>query len=84
MALSSIISVSVSVSEIIEKLYELGAHTVEEASDDLRKSGTRIFVDGRLIGYMTMANILSNTLRTMRRSGKIHAHVGIYYYSYDK
>ena len=50
-ALSSIISVSVLVSEIIEKIYELGAHPVEEASDILRKNGTRIFVDGRLIGY---------------------------------
>src|SRR5437867_3444565 len=51
-ALSSIISVSVTVSEIIEKLYELGAHPVEEADEDLRESGTRVFVDGRLIGYV--------------------------------
>jgi len=82
-ALSSIISVSVSVSEIIEKLYELGAHPVEEASDALRKSGTRIFVDGRLIGYYDNGQHLTDTLRSLRRSGKIHAHVGIYYYSND-
>ena len=80
-ALSSIISVSVSVSEIIEKLYELGAHPVEEASDILRKNGTRIFVDGRLIGYYDNGQLLTDTLRSLRRSGKIHAHVGIYYYS---
>jgi DNA-directed RNA polymerase subunit B len=82
-ALSSIISVSVLVSEIIEKLYELGAHPVEEASDILRKNGTRIFVDGRLIGYYDNGQYLTDTLRSLRRSGKIHAHVGIYYYSND-
>jgi len=82
-ALSSIISVSVLVSEIIEKLYELGAHPVEEASDILRKNGTRIFVDGRLIGYYDNGQQLTDTLRSLRRSGKIHAHVGIYYYSND-
>src|ERR687897_1184001 len=81
LALSAIISVSVSVSEIIEKLYELGAHPVEEASDILRKSGTRIFVDGRLIGYIEKGAHLADTLRSMRRSGKIHPHVGIYFYS---
>src|SRR5881628_1021805 len=80
-ALSSIISVSVLVSEIIEKLYELGAHPVEEASDILRKNGTRIFVDGRLIGYYDNGQHLTDTLRSLRRSGKIHPHVGIYYYS---
>jgi DNA-directed RNA polymerase subunit B len=80
-ALSSIISVSVLVSEIIEKIYELGAHPVEEASDILRKNGTRIFVDGRLIGYYDNGQQLTDTLRSLRRSGKIHAHVGIYYYS---
>ena len=68
---------------IIEKLYELGAHPVEEASDALRKSGTRVFVDGRLIGYNDNGQHLTDTLRSLRRSGKIHAHVGIYYYSND-
>ena len=81
-ALSSIISVSVSVSEIIEKLYELGAHPVEEgASDMLRKNGTRIFCRRRLIGYYDNGQHLTDTLRSLRRSGKMHAHVGIYYYS---
>src|SRR5438093_3586375 len=80
-ALSSIISVSVNVSEIIEKLYELGAHPVEEASEILRKNGNSIFVDGRLIGYYDNGQQLTDTLRSLRRSGKIQAHGGIYYYS---
>src|SRR5512132_1004307 len=80
-ALSSIISVSVSVSEIIEKLFELGVRSMDEANDNLRGTGSRIFVDGRLIGYVEDGQHLSNTLRTMRRSGKIHPHVGMYFYS---
>src|SRR3712207_3910591 len=44
-------------------------------------SGTRVFVDGRLIGYIEKGENLADTLRSMRRSGKIHPHVGIYLYS---
>ncbi|HYY67551.1 MAG TPA: hypothetical protein VE572_04315, partial [Nitrososphaeraceae archaeon] len=50
LALSAIISVSVSSAEIIEKLYELGVQHVDEANEKLRSTGSRIFVDGRLIG----------------------------------
>ena len=81
LALSAVISVSVSSAEIIEKLYELGVQHVDEANDKLRGIGSRIFVDGRLIGYVEDGQHLSITLRTMRRSGKIHPHVGIYLYS---
>ena len=81
LALSAVISVSVSSAEIVEKLYELGVQHVDEANDKLRNIGSRIFVDGRLIGYGEDGQYLSNTLRMMRRSGKIHPHVGIYLYS---
>ncbi|MFL6356437.1 MAG: DNA-directed RNA polymerase subunit B [Nitrososphaeraceae archaeon] len=81
LALSAIISVSVASAEIVEKLYEQGVQHVDEASDKIRAIGTRIFVDGRLIGYAEDGQHLSNTLRAMRRTGKIHPHVGIYLYS---
>src|ERR687897_1904654 len=81
LALSAIISVSVSSAEIIEKLYELGVQNVDEANENLRGTGSRIFVDGRLIGYIEKGAHLADTLRSMRRSGKIHPHVGIYFYS---
>src|SRR6476659_3858632 len=81
LALSAVISVSVPSAEIIEKLYELGVQHVDEASDKLRGIGTRVFVDGRLIGYIEDGRHLSNRLRTMRRSGRMHPHMGIYYYS---
>jgi len=81
LALSAVISVSVLSSEIVEKLYELGVEHVDEASEKIRRVGARIFVDGRLIGYAEDGHRLSNALRDMRRSGKIHPHVGIYFFS---
>lgn len=81
LALSAIISVNAQSAEVTEKLYELGVQNVEDANVDLRESGTRVFVDGRLIGYVEKGDHLADTLRSMRRSGKIHPHVGIYLYS---
>ncbi|MFZ0264281.1 MAG: hypothetical protein WAL42_04280, partial [Nitrososphaeraceae archaeon] len=52
LALSAIISVSVPSAEIIEKLYELGAQHVDEANENIRRKGARVFVDGKLIGYV--------------------------------
>jgi DNA-directed RNA polymerase subunit B len=81
LALSAVISVSVSAAELVEKLFELGVHHVDEATADIKRGGTRVFVDGRLVGYSEDGSYLTNTLRTMRRSGKIHPHVGIYHYA---
>src|SRR5207253_4258764 len=68
LALSAVISVSVSSAEIVEKLFEFGVEHVDEANEKLRSTGARIFVDGRLIGYAEDARRLSNALKDMRRS----------------
>jgi DNA-directed RNA polymerase subunit B len=81
LALSAIISVSVPSAEIIEKMYELGVQHVDEANENLRRKGARVFVDGKLIGYAEDGRSTSDTLRNLRRSGKIHPHVGVYFYS---
>ncbi len=81
LALSAVISVSVSSAEIVEKLFEFGVEHVDEAGEKLRSIGARIFVDGRLIGYAEDGQRLSNILKEMRRSGKIHPHIGVYFYS---
>jgi DNA-directed RNA polymerase subunit B len=81
LALSAIISVSAPAAEIVEKLFELGVEHIDEAKEPLKKIGTRIFVDGQLIGYAEDGEHLAHTLRTMRRAGKIYPHVGIYFYS---
>ena len=51
LALSAIISVHIPSEEIIEKIYDLGTVHFSDAKEDLKKIGTRIFVDGKLIGY---------------------------------
>ncbi|NOJ28844.1 MAG: DNA-directed RNA polymerase subunit B [Nitrososphaeraceae archaeon] len=81
LALSAIISVSIPSADIIEKLYELRVQHVDEADESLRGGGCRIFVDGKLVGYIEDGFDLSNTLRMLRRNGKIHPHTGIYFYS---
>ncbi|MDX1533842.1 MAG: DNA-directed RNA polymerase subunit B, partial [Nitrosopumilaceae archaeon] len=77
LALSAIISVNVSPEEIVEKLYDLGTVHFSEAKEDIKTEGTRIFVDGRLIGYYKDGEKLAESLRELRRTSKIHPHVGI-------
>jgi DNA-directed RNA polymerase subunit B len=77
LALSAIISVSVSSEEVIEKLYEIGTEHFSEVKDSVKKDGTRVFVDGKLIGYNKDGEKLANSLRELRRSSKLHPHIGI-------
>nr|AIF17841.1 DNA-directed RNA polymerase subunit B (rpoB) [uncultured marine thaumarchaeote KM3_79_D07] len=77
LALSAIISVSVSSEEVVEKLYEFGTAHFSDVKDSVKKDGARIFVDGKLIGYHKDGEKLTNSLRELRRSSKIHPHVGI-------
>jgi len=77
LALSAIISVSVSSEEVVEKLYEIGTSHFSEVKDSVKKDGTRIFVDGKLIGFHKDGEKLAYSLRELRRSSKIHPHIGI-------
>jgi len=77
LALSAIISVSVPSEEIVEKLYELGTDYFTDVKDSVKKAGTRIFVDGKLIGYHKDGEKLASSLRELRRSNKINSHIGI-------
>jgi DNA-directed RNA polymerase subunit B len=83
LALSGIISVNVASEEIVEKLYDLGTVHFFEAKEDLKKDGTRIFVDGRLIGYYNNGQELAESLRDLRRTSKIHPHVGVSFHKSD-
>jgi len=77
LALSAVISSSVPSEEVIEKMYDGGTVHFSEVKDTIKKDGTRIFVDGKLIGYHQDGDKLANSLRELRRSTKIHPHVGI-------
>lgn len=76
LALSAIISVGTPSEEIIEKLYELGTVHFDEAGE-LRRDGTRVFVDGKLIGYYVDGGELAASLRDLRRNSKIRHHIGV-------
>ena len=82
LALSAIISVSVPSQVIVEKLYELGTQHFTDVSDDIKRDGTRVFVDGKLLGYFKDGNKLAETLRRLRRTSLgIHPHVGISFHA---
>ncbi len=83
LALSGIISVNIPSEEIVEKLFDLGTVHFFDAKDDLKKDATRIFVDGRLIGYIKDGKQLAESLRELRRNSKIHPHVGISFHKSD-
>ena len=76
LALSAIISVKVDNAEIAEKLHEIG---VDALSDNtiIKSDSARVFLDGKLIGYSDDGHNLVDSLRELRRSNKIHAHIGI-------
>lgn len=80
-ALSAIISVNVSSVDIVEKLYDLGTVPFLDAKEDIKVDGTRVFVDGRLVGYYKNGDMLADSLRDLRRTSKIHAHIGVSFHS---
>ena len=83
LALSAIISVNVSSEDIVEKLYEIGVSHFSDVKPDVQRDGARIFVDGKLIGYFNDGENLVKTLRELRRTSKIHSHVGISIHQQD-
>jgi DNA-directed RNA polymerase subunit B len=85
LALSAIISVSVPSQAIVEKLYEFGTQHFTDVTDDVKRDGTRVFVDGKLLGYYKDGKKLAETLRELRRTNSgIHPHVGISYHATEQ
>ena len=81
LALSAFISVGVNPEKIKHLLYRMGVVPIYEASDALKLSGTKVFVDGCLIGYTTSPLELVNEFRSKRRRNEIPSMVSIAYYS---
>ena len=80
LALSAIISQNVPSEDVVETLYNSGVADLISANNEIKKDGTRIFVDGKLIGFHKNGQELTRTLRDLRRNSKIHPHVGISIY----
>jgi len=77
LALSAIISETTKSEDVVEKLYEIGVSHFSDVKPDVQRDGARIFVDGKLIGYFNDGENLVETLRELRRTSKIHSHIGI-------
>jgi len=77
LALSAIISTSVDSSDIRQKLDDLGVADFLDVNDSVKKTGARIFLDGKFIGYFSDGEELVSSLRELRRNNKINSHVGI-------
>ena len=57
-------------------MYEFGTQHFTDVTDDVKRSGTRVFVDGKLLGYFKDGKKLVETLRGLRRTNSgIHPHV---------
>ena len=77
LALSAIISISVDSSDIRQKLDDLGVEDFLDVSNSVKKTGSRVFLDGKFIGYFPDGEELISSLRELRRNNKINSHVGI-------
>ncbi len=84
LALSAIISQNVPSEDVVEILYNSGVNDLVTATNDMKKDGTRIFVDGKLIGFHKNGKKLTEALRDLRRTAKLHPHVGISIYEPDQ
>jgi len=84
LALSAIISQNVPSEDVVEILYNSGVNDLVTATNDMKKGGTRIFVDGKLIGFHKNGKKLTEVMRDLRRTAKLHPHVGISIYEPDQ
>jgi len=80
LALSAVISVSVPEVEIGDRLFDLGVKLVSEASEELKKNGCKVFIEGRFVGYVNNGEEFVTAFRKLRRQGLINPDVSIYLY----
>ena len=80
LALMSSVSVGTDSEKIKRTLEFMGVTRSKDVDEQLRHTGTKIFVEGYLLGYTTSPDILTNTFREMRRKGEISGEANIVYY----
>ena len=77
LALSACISVAVNVDTARHAVYELGVIPAQEANQELRLSGTKVFINGSIIGYHPYPDELVSAMRTRRRRGEIPSELNV-------
>ena len=80
LALSACISVGINAEKIKQLLYSNSVAPVLEASENLRLSGAKVFVDGNIIGYCASPQELAREFRERRRRGEISTEVNIAFF----
>jgi DNA-directed RNA polymerase subunit B len=80
LALMSSVSIGTDSEKIKRTLEFMGVTRSKDADEQLRHNGTKIFVEGYLLGYTTSPDILVNTFREMRRKGEISGEANIAFY----
>jgi DNA-directed RNA polymerase subunit B len=85
LALMASVSVGADAEKIKRTLEFMGVIRSKDVDEQLRHTGTKIFVEGYLLGYTTTPDILTTTFREMRRKGEISGEANIVYYrKYDE
>jgi DNA-directed RNA polymerase subunit B len=81
LALAACISVGTKAEKVKQTIYRMDVIPIQEANENLRTHGAKVFVDGQLMGYSTSPKELVNTLRMKRRNGEISTEVNVAHFS---
>jgi DNA-directed RNA polymerase subunit B len=80
LALMSSVSVGTDSEKVKRTLEFMGVTRSKDVDELLRHNGTKIFVEGYLLGYTTSPEVLVDTFREMRRKGEISGEANIVFY----
>ncbi|MFC1803201.1 DNA-directed RNA polymerase subunit B [Thermoproteota archaeon] len=80
LALMSSVSIGTDSEKVKRTLEFMGVTSSKDADEQFRHTGTKIFVEGYLLGYTTSPDVLVNTFREIRRKGEISGEANIVYY----
>ena len=76
-SLSSVISVNSSFQDVFDRIQQIGIESTRDVDIEIRSQLCKIFVDGRLVGYVKDGDKFVQSFRTMRRQGEIPVHASI-------
>ena len=80
LALMSSVSVGTDAEKVKRTLEFMGVVKAKDADEQLHHEGSKIFVEGYLLGYTTSPEALAKSFRDMRRKGEISGEANIVYY----
>jgi DNA-directed RNA polymerase subunit B len=80
LALMSSVSIGTDPEKVKRTLEFMGVVRAKDADEQLRHEGSKIFVEGYLLGYTKSPQVLVKTFREMRRKGEISGEANTVYY----